>query len=108
MFVYLAARRLGAPVTAYVAGVFCFVFIGVSPWIGVVYSDTVGMLPIAVLAYLAVLLRDATGPSRAALWAAVGVVGALGYAIKPTIVFAVLGHRARGAAGPGPADLVTA
>ena len=53
VFVYLAARRLGPPVTAYVAGVFCFVFIGVSPWIGVVYSDTVGMVPIAILAYLA-------------------------------------------------------
>jgi 4-amino-4-deoxy-L-arabinose transferase-like glycosyltransferase len=91
VFVYLAARRLGAPVTAYVAGVLCFVFIGVSPWIGVVYSDTVGMVPIAVLAYLAALLRTATGPRRAALWGAIGLVGALGYAIKPTIVFAVLG-----------------
>ncbi|MCF6378549.1 glycosyltransferase family 39 protein [Nocardioides KLBMP 9356] len=90
VFVYLAARRLGGPATAYVASLFCVVFVGVSPWIGVVYSDTVGMLPIAVLAYLAVLLRDVTGWARPLLWLAVGVVGALGYAIKPTVVFAVL------------------
>ena len=90
VFVYLAARRLGGPATAYVASLFCLVFVGVSPWVGVVYSDTVGMLPIAVLAYLFALLRDISGAARPVLWAIVGLVGALGYAIKPTVVFAVL------------------
>ena len=91
VFTYLAARRLGRPPVAYAVGVLCFVFIGVSPWIGVVYSDTVAVLPIAVLAYLIALLRDTKSAiGRTAEWTAIGLVGAVGYAIKPTVVFAVL------------------
>ena len=92
LLTYLAARRLGRPLVAYVALAFCFVLVGVSPWIGVVYSDTVGMLPVALLAYLlAVLAGTKNLVPRTALWAAIGLVGVVGYEIKPTVVFVVLG-----------------
>ena len=107
VFVYLAARRLGAPSTAYVAGVFCSSSSASRPGSGS-STPTRSDAPDRRPGDLAVLLRDATGPSRAALWAAVGLVGALGYAIKPTIVFAVLGIGLVALLGPGPADLVTA
>lgn len=88
---YLSARRVGRPAVAYVVLGLSLVLIGFSPWLGVVYSDTVGMLPIALLGYLICLLATVRSVwARAAIWAGVGAVGAIGYQIKPTVVFVVI------------------
>ena len=87
---YLAARRMGGPVTAYVTLALSAVFIAVSPWIPVTYSDTLTMpFPAAVL-YLFSLERTRTRTgARAALWAAMAALTMVGYALKPTAVFAL-------------------
>lgn len=87
---YLAARRLGGPVTAYLTLALSLVFVGVSPWAAVSYSDTLTMpFPAAVL-YLFSLERGASRVRvRAAMWCAMAAVSAVGYALKPTAVFAL-------------------
>lgn len=91
VLVYLSARRVGGPAVAYTTLLLCAVFIGLSPWIAVPYSDTTGMpFPVAIL-YLFLRAREATGPAqKVAWWGALGLVGVVGYRIRPTILFAVL------------------
>lgn len=88
---YLTARRLGGPVTAYLTLLPALALIGVSPWIGVVYSDTLGMVFPIGIAYAYVRARDAErGPTIALWWAAIGALSIVGYQIKPTALFAGL------------------
>ena len=87
---YLAARRLGGPVTAYLTLALALVFVGLSPWSAVTYSDTLTMPFPALVLYLFSLERRRTGvASRAALWAAMGLATWVGCSLKPTAVFAL-------------------
>jgi hypothetical protein len=87
---YAVARRIASPLTAYVTLLLAAAMMTLSPWIGVAYSDTLGMVfPIAV-AWLYTRLHGASSrPAIAALWFAMALVGSLGYQIKPTAVFAL-------------------
>ncbi|WP_210650126.1 hypothetical protein [Nocardioides sp. SYSU D00065] len=86
---HLAARRLGGPVAAYLTLGLALVFVGLSPWSAVPYSDTLTMPFPALVLYLFSLERDRRGTAaRAALWAAMGAATYVGYALKPTAVFA--------------------
>ncbi|WP_344045568.1 glycosyltransferase family 39 protein [Nocardioides panacihumi] len=87
----VARRLLGG-----VAAVFCTglvaVFLLLSPWLHVVYSDTVGMMfPIAMLAVASAVSPEASGWRRLLPWLAIGVLGGIGMSIKPTVVFALVG-----------------
>lgn len=87
----VARRLLGG-----VAAVFCTglvaVFLLFSPWLHVVYSDTVGMMfPIAMLAVASTISPEARGWRRLLPWIAIGALGGIGMSIKPTVVFALAG-----------------
>lgn len=87
---YGLARRLATPVAAYVTGLLAVAILTVSPWIGVAYSDTLGMVFPVTIAWLYVRLRaTASRLGTAALWFAIALVGSLGYQVKPTVVFAL-------------------
>lgn len=86
---YAVARRIASPATAYVTLFLAGALLTLSPWIGVAYSDTLGMIfPIAI-AWLYVRLRSVRSrPVVVALWFALAVVASLGYQVKPTVIFA--------------------
>lgn len=85
-----AGRRAGA-----VSWVLFALLVGVSPWFLVVYSDSLTLaVPIAVLAIHAYMPKVAEdGPRRrkqvvrALGWLAIGLLTAVGYALKPQCVF---------------------
>lgn len=88
---FLVARRLWGTRTAFFALAVTAAFTTLSPWLNTPYSDTLGMLfPIGLL-YVWLRLRGAHGrPPRLAFAVGFGVVAALGIALKPTILFAVV------------------
>ncbi|WP_459984569.1 glycosyltransferase family 39 protein [Nocardioides sp. AN3] len=87
--VVLVRRELGATAAVFCSGL-VVVFLFFSPWLHILYSDTAGMaFPIALLT-LASFARTAGRRGRIALWAAIGLVGAVGMAVKPTVVFALV------------------
>jgi hypothetical protein len=87
---YLTARRLGGPVAAYLTLGFSLVFVALSPWSAVAYSDTLTMpFPVAVLYLFSLERGSSRTPVRAALWAAMGEVTVVGHSLKPTAVFAL-------------------
>ncbi|RYC12655.1 hypothetical protein [Nocardioides zhouii] len=89
---YLAARRMARPATAYVLLGLSWLFIGLSPWVAVPYSDTLAM-PFTALVLFLFSLERAEGAApwrRALLWAAMAATGLIGYQVKPTAIF-VLG-----------------
>ncbi|SEC42569.1 hypothetical protein SAMN04489844_2272 [Nocardioides exalbidus] len=87
---YLAARRMGGPVAAYLLLAFSVVFVALSPWVPVAYSDTLTMpFPAAVLYLFSLERSRRRTTTRVALWAAMAVVTMVGYALKPTAVFAL-------------------
>lgn len=89
---YLAARRMGGPVPAYVTLGLALVFVGLSPWSAVAYSDTLTMPFPALLLWLFSIEREQhrRGTAvRASLWTAMGAASVVGYALKPTAVFAL-------------------
>ncbi|MGZ4436378.1 MAG: glycosyltransferase family 39 protein [Nocardioidaceae bacterium] len=91
LLAYLTARRIAGPTAAYLVLLLGFPFLTLSPWIAVPYSDTLGIAFPALSLYLSVRAREArTTWVRCVLWAGIGVFGAFGYAIKPTLVFAVV------------------
>ena len=86
---YGVARRIASPAAAYVTLFLAGALLTLSPWIGVAYSDTLGMIFPITIAWLYVRLRAATArPVVAGLWFAIALVGSLGYQVKPTVVFA--------------------
>lgn len=88
LLVAIVARRVAGTATAMFALLPCGVYIALSPWVAVPYSDTLGMVFPVLLLYLFLLSQQAKKPARAAgLWAAMGLVTAVGFYIKPTIVF---------------------
>lgn len=86
-----AARRWGGAVLAGVVGVLAVLFVATSPWIGVAYSDTIGMLFPVTLFWFFLLARDArTWWQRSLCWVGIGLIWQWGVEIKPTVIFAFL------------------
>ena len=84
---YCAVRMLGGRTAAAVSLVPSTVFLVFSPWAGVLYSDTVGVLfTVLVLCLLLASLRAARLRVRVPLWILTGAVAAVGYGIKPTVL----------------------
>lgn len=87
---YLAARRIGNQAVALFTLLPSFVFLGLSPWIMVAYSDTLGLFFPILLFYLHLLQTHLSVPRRIPLWILMGVTAVVGYNIKPTTVFVLL------------------
>lgn len=79
------AKRVGGYVIGYVCFVLSAVFIGLSPWILVPYSDTYGMLLTSLILWCYVCL-----PWSPVKWIGIGMFAVMGYAIKPTAVFCAI------------------
>lgn len=91
LFTYLAARRLAGTGAAVFSLLPSGLFIVLSPWMTVPYSDTFGLFFPALSIYLYIRAKDAArSSSRIGLWAAIGLTGALGYSIKPTVVIVLV------------------
>lgn len=92
LLAYLTARRMSRPATAYVLLGLSWIFIGLSPWVAVPYSDTLAMPFTALVLYLFSVERTTGGALgwRALLWFGMAATGLVGYHVKPTAVF-VLG-----------------
>lgn len=89
---YLVARKLAGTGTGILTLLPSAVFLVVSPWIAVPYSDSFGLLFPVLLLYLYLKSRDTARLwSRLAVWAAIGFVGIVGFSIKPTVVFVLIG-----------------
>lgn len=88
---YLVARRLGGGTVAITSLAIAAPFVVVSPWIGTLYSDTLALVfPVLILG-MYLRARDAAGArSRWAWWLLIGVITAIGYSIKPTVIFATV------------------
>lgn len=91
LLTFLVARRLWGTRTAFLALGATALFTTLSPWLNTPYSDTLGMLfPIGLL-YVWLRLRGEHDRGRQLAHAALfGVVAAVGVAIKPTVLFAVV------------------
>jgi putative flippase GtrA len=91
LLTFLVARRLGGLRVGLLALVPTTVFIVVSPWVGTVYSDTLGLLFPILIAYLSLVAEGSpTQRRRLVWWGVIGIVTAVGYELKPTIVFALV------------------
>ena len=87
----VAARKIAGTATAVFALLPCTAFIALSPWIAVPYSDTLGMVFPVLLLLLFLQSREAKKPVYGyGLWIAMGLVSAVGFSIKPTIVFVLI------------------
>lgn len=88
---YSAARMLGGPVLAGFTLFPSTVFVLFSPWIGVVYSDTAGLVfPIGLLCLFLAARRTQGWGLRVLLWILIGLTSSAGYGIKPTILICVV------------------
>ena len=88
---YLTARMMGGPVAAALTVLPATVFLGFSPWAGVLYSDTVGTLfTVLILFLLVASCRTRRTCGRVALWVLAGGLGAIGVGIKPTVAICLI------------------
>lgn len=79
----VVARRLGGYQFAYATMIVSAVFITFSPWFLVPYSDTLAMPFVSLTAFVAVFVKP-----RWARWGIFTAIFIIGYAVKPTIIFA--------------------
>lgn len=92
LLTYLVARRVAGTGGALLSLLPSAVFVVVSPWIAVPYSDTFGLLVPVLLIYLYIKAKDAEHLwVRMVFWAAIGLVGLIGFNIKPTVIFVLVG-----------------
>lgn len=90
LLAFALARRLGGWASAVGTLLVSVPFVAFGPWSGIPYSDTLAMpFPIGVL-LLAEAARLAPPTRSILLWAAVGIVAAVGTQVKPTVVFALV------------------
>ncbi|WP_165054702.1 MULTISPECIES: hypothetical protein [unclassified Adlercreutzia] len=80
-----AAKRLGGCGVGYAFLLLSSVFVGLSPWILVPYSDTYGMLWTTVLLFSYVCVDR-----RILKWSIISFSAVVGYSIKPTVLFVFL------------------
>lgn len=85
VLVTYVARRLCGTGAACVFFTVAAVFVGLSPWILVPYSDTYGMLFTSLILWFYVCC-----PIASIRWFGIALCSCIGYAIKPTIVFALV------------------
>lgn len=78
----LAAKKIGGYSVGYASFALAAVFVGLSPWILVPYSDTYAMpwIMLAVLAYVC----NERSPLK---WSLIVLASIIGYSIKPTVIF---------------------
>lgn len=79
------AKRLKGTGVAYVCFAVAAVFIELSPWAFVPYSDTYGMLFTTLIIWCYVCC-----PVMPIRWFAIALCSYIGYSIKPTVIFALL------------------
>jgi hypothetical protein len=85
------ARKIAGTGTAIFVLLPCAVYVALSPWIAVPYSDTLGMLFPILLLYLFLLSQQTKNPIVThCLWIAIGLVAAVGFYIKPTVLFVLI------------------
>lgn len=77
------AKQLGGYKAGYCCLALAFVFIGLSPWILVPYSDTYGILWTVLILFCYVCVQK-----RFLKWFGIVVATLIGFAIKPTVIFA--------------------
>lgn len=91
LLVVVVARRIAGTGTAIFCLLPCAVYIALSPWIAVPYSDTLGMVFPLLLLQLFLLSQETKTPVLAfGFWFGMGLVAAIGFYIKPTIVFVLI------------------
>jgi hypothetical protein len=87
-FTVLAAARIAGGGTALFVGLLCIPFIIFSPWISVPYTDIYGLPFPPILLFIFLVSHNARRlRSRITGWVAIGLITAVGYNVKPTIVF---------------------
>ncbi|MCR4890862.1 MAG: hypothetical protein K5989_01560 [Lachnospiraceae bacterium] len=83
----IARTLLDSYLGAYLTWLVFAGFIGLSPWLLITYSDSVGLIfPLAVLR----LFQLREGKNPIIIWALMGILTAIGYALKPQTVIAVI------------------
>ena len=88
---YLTARMVGGPVAAALTVLPATVFLGFSPWAGVLYSDTAGtFFTVLILFLLVASCRTRRMYGRVGLWILAGGIGAIGVGIKPTVAICLI------------------
>ncbi|MBP3043167.1 hypothetical protein KKR91_09150 [Arthrobacter jiangjiafuii] len=98
---YAAARILGGRTLAAFTLLPSTVFVLLSPWLGVVYSDTVGLVfPVLILFLLLAAGRARSLAVRIPLWVLAGGAGAVGYGIKPTVLICLVAAALTAACSP--------
>jgi len=88
---FLVAKRVAGAVAGVFSLILSTAFLVVSPWIGVPYSDALGTIFPIVLVYLYLRSRDGRGIRTTIIcYGLIGIVSAIGYAVKPTVLFTLL------------------
>lgn len=88
---YNAARMLGGRRIAAVTLLPSTVLLVLSPWAGVLYSDTAGVVfTVLILCLLLAARRSAKLAIRVPLWILTGAVAAVGYGVKPTVLICLV------------------
>lgn len=98
---YAAARMLGGRTLAAFTLLPSTIFVLLSPWLGVFYSDSAGLVfPVLILCLLLAAQRAAGLAARIPLWFLAGTAGAIGYGIKPTVLICLLAAGITAACSP--------
>lgn len=98
---YAAARMLGGRTVAAFTLLPSALFVLLSPWLGVFYSDTAGLLfPVLILCLLLAAQRSGKLACRVPLWALAGGVAAVGYGVKPTVLICLVAAGITAACSP--------
>ncbi|MET1154660.1 hypothetical protein [Arthrobacter sp.] len=91
LLTYLVARRLAGTGAAMLTLLPSIVFVVISPWIAVPYSDTFALPFPVLLIYLYLRAKDASRfEIKMCFWAVLGFAAVVGYSIKPTVVFVLV------------------
>lgn len=90
LLVYWALKTASSRAAAVAGWCGCFLLIWTSPWEGILYSDGLAVLFPAAEIALWVLARRHDSRRRMACWLALGLIAALGYSIKPQVIFPAL------------------
>jgi hypothetical protein len=98
---YAAGRMLGGRTVGAFTLLPSVILVLLSPWLGVLYSDTTGlMFPVLILCLLLAAQRTRRMAVRILLWVLAGAVGAVGYGIKPTVLMCLLAAGAAAVCSP--------